>query len=194
MPVEYLKETPSQTAGPYVHIGTMPAFAGLSMRTQETPHIMAASGAANAIRIEGLVWDGSGYPVKDAMLELWQADPAGAYHASGFTGWGRAAADGDTGEWYFETVKPGPTLWRDGQMQAPHVSLLIFARGINIHLHTRMYFPEDTDLLAHDPAMRRIEQPQRRQTLIATAKPGAVPTYRFDIRLQGDQETVFFDM
>ncbi len=194
MPVEYLKETPSQTAGPYVHIGTMPAFAGLDMRTQETQNILAASGTPDVIRIEGLVWDGAGSLVKDAMIELWQADPSGHYSTAGFSGWGRAAADGKTGEWSFETVKPGPTLWRFGQMQAPHVSLLIFARGINIHLHTRMYFPEDAELMAKDPAMSRIEQPEQRQTLIGVSKPGPLPTYRFEIHLQGDRETTFFDM
>lgn len=188
MPVEYLKETPSQTAGPYVHIGTLPAQAGLAMRHNEALNVITAEG--ERIVIEGIVYDGIGSPVKDAMIEIWQANAKGEVGAKGL--WGRAGADGDTGLWRFETVRPAGLPWRNGARQAPHVSLLIFARGINIHLHTRMYFPEDADQHATDPALARIEAPARRTTLIASrTAPG---TYRFDIRLQGDKETVFFDM
>jgi protocatechuate 3,4-dioxygenase alpha subunit len=196
MPVEYLKETPSQTGGPYVHIGTMPAVAGLPVRSQETLSVLAgATTPGERIRIEGVVWDGSGHPVKDALVEIWQADSTGSHHADGFSGFGRAAADFATGEWSFETVKPGSLPWRDGRPQAPHVSILIFARGINIHLHTRMYFADESAANAEDPVLRSIEQVGRRATLVAerTRKNG-LPTYRFDIRLQGDAETVFFDM
>lgn len=196
MPVEYLKETPSQTGGPYVHIGTLPAVAGLPIRTQDKPWVLAtAATPGEHVRIEGVVWDGSGHPVKDALVEIWQADAAGSHQAQGFSGFGRAAADFTTGEWAFETVKPGRLPWRDGRTQAPHVSILIFARGINIHLHTRMYFADEGEANAEDPVLRSIEQTGRRATLIAdrTQKNG-LPTYRFDIRLQGDAETVFFDM
>jgi protocatechuate 3,4-dioxygenase alpha subunit len=193
MPVEYLKETPSQTGGPYVHIGTLPVFAGLAVRTQEQPHII--DGAGERIRITGLVIDGSGTPVRDALLELWQADAEGRHNAGDFSGWGRAAASSETGEWMFETVRPGVVPWRDGRPQAPHVSLLIFARGINIHLHTRMYFPEDAAALEADPVLRSVEQAGRRATLVAERTAAAdMPSYRFTIHLQGDAETVFFDM
>lgn len=193
MPVKYLKETPSQTAGPYVHIGTYPSAAGLNVRTQEKPNVLAAAGAAERIRIEGIVYDGSGTPVHDGMLEIWQADTKGKYNAKGFTGWGRAVADYKTGEWAFETVKPGATPYRDGRKQAPHVTLLVFARGINIHLHTRMYFPEDEAAHATDPVLAAVP-PDQRHTLIARReKRGGETVYRLDIHLQGDKETVFFD-
>lgn len=193
MPVEYLKETPSQTGGPYVHIGLLPVAAGLATRTQEQPHIL--EGAGERIRLTGVVMDGSGHPVRDALLELWQADRDGRHNAGGFLGWGRAAADPASGEWVFETIRPGVVPWRDGRPQAPHVSLLIFARGINIHLHTRLYFPEDAAALEADPVLRSIEQAGRRATLVA-ARTGAadLPTYRLVIQLQGEAETVFFDM
>lgn len=196
MPVEYLKETPSQTGGPYVHIGTMPSVAGLPVRSQENLSVLAgATTPGTRIRIEGVVWDGSGHPVKDALVEIWQADSTGSHHGEGFTGFGRAAADFSTGEWSFETVKPGSLPWRDGRPQAPHVSILIFARGINIHLHTRMYFADESAANAEDPVLRSIEQVGRRATLVAErAMKNGLPTYRFDIRLQGDAETVFFDM
>ncbi|HUN12645.1 MAG TPA: protocatechuate 3,4-dioxygenase subunit alpha [Rhabdaerophilum sp.] len=188
MPVEYLKETPSQTAGPYVHIGTLPAHAGLPVRQNETLNVVEAPG--EKIVVEGIVLDGSGAPVKDAMLELYQATAKG--EVGDATIWARAAAVFETGEWRFDTIRPGALEWRGGRMQAPHLTLLIFARGINIHLHTRMYFPEDEAAQAGDPALNRIEQIHRRRTLIAEKiKDGH---YRFVIRLQGDQETVFFDM
>ncbi|SHK38584.1 protocatechuate 3,4-dioxygenase, alpha subunit [Roseomonas rosea] len=193
MPVEYLKETPSQTGGPYVHIGLLPVAAGLAYGTQEHPHIL--TGPGERIRIEGVVIDGSGHPVRDALVELWQADSEGRHNAGDFLGWGRAGAAFETGEWFFETIRPGVTPWRDGRPQARHVSLLIFARGINIHLHTRLYFPEDEAALEADPVLRSIEQAGRRPTLIATRLEGTpIPTYRLVIRLQGDEETVFFDM
>ena len=188
MPVDYLKETPSQTAGPYVHIGTLPAHAGLQMRQNEALHVIDAAG--EKIIIEGIVLDGLGAPVKDAMLEIWHADSQGRMGDHGL--WGRAAADANSGIYSFHTVRPGALEWRGGIMQAPHVTLLVFARGINIHLHTRMYFPEDADTHATDPALNRVENPERRKTLIAEKlREGH---YRFNIRLQGEDETVFFDM
>lgn len=187
MPVEYLKETPSQTAGPYVHIGTLPAEAGLAIRQNEALNVIAAEG--ERIVIEGLVVDGSGTLVRDAMVELWQADAQGRIGAQGL--WGRAGADGISGEFRFETVRPGVLQWSDGRPQARHVSLLIFARGINIHLHTRMYFPEDAAALAADPVLSRIEHETRRKTLIASVSDTG--RYRFVIRLQGEGETVFLD-
>lgn len=189
-----LKETPSQTGGPYVHIGLLPAAAGLAVRTQEKPNVLAGA-SGERIRIEGVITDGSGAPVKDALIELWQADASGAYGQDGFSGFLRAAADFETGEWWFETVKPGRTPWRDGRLQAPHASLLMFARGINIHLHTRLYFSDEEGANAEDPVLRAIEQRHRVETLIARRENGpGLPVYRFDIRLQGDGETVFFDM
>lgn len=195
MPVEYLKETPSQTGGPYVHIGTLPAVAGLPVRTQENLSVVAVGAPGERIRIVGTVWDGSGHAVKDALVELWQADADGRHDNPDFHGFGRAAATFETGEWSFETVKPGALPWRDGRMQAPHVSLLIFARGINIHLHTRMYFSDEEAANAADPVLKSVEHVGRRATLVGQrSEEGSIVTYRFDIRLQGEDETVFFDM
>jgi len=194
MPVAYLKETPSQTAGPYVHIGVLPGVAGLDVRTQEALHIVDA-GPGERIRLEGIVYDGAGAPVRDAVVELWQADAGGRYGAGEGVGWGRAGANAETGLYWFETVKPGATPWRDGRPQAPHVSLLIFARGVNVHLHTRAYFGDEEAANAADPVLRMVEPRERAATLVArpeTRDGGRV--YRFDIRLQGEGETVFLDM
>lgn len=196
MPVKPLRETPSQTAGPYLHIGLAPASAGLPVRTQDKPHVLAeASVPGERIVIEGVVYDGSGAPVRDAMVEIWQADSAGRHNGPGFLGWGRAVADFTTGLWRFETIKPGAARGRGGKPEAPHVSFHIFARGINIHLHTRMYFPEEEEANAADRVLRSIEHRHRVPTLIARRETrGGENVYRFDIRLQGEGETIFFDI
>lgn len=187
------RETPSQTAGPFVHIGTMPAAAGLKTKHPGPGNILARDGIlGERIRIEGLIYDGAGALVKDALVEIWQADANGQYGSNDFTGFGRAATDFETGLFFFETVKPGATPYRDGRMQAPHVTLSIFARGINIHLQTRLYFSDEAEANAADPVLQLIGAPDLVATLIARRDPGP-PLYRFDIHLQGDRETVFFD-
>jgi protocatechuate 3,4-dioxygenase, alpha subunit len=190
-----LKETPSQTAGPFLHIGTSPALAGLRTRLPERQNILAGDGTLGEhIRIEGLIHDGAGALVKDAMVEIWQANANGQYGSNEFLGWGRAATDFETGRFFFETIKPGATPFHDGRTQAPHVSLSIFARGINTHLQTRMYFSDEVAANASDPVLQLVGTPDLAATLIAhKAGGGSVPTYHFDIRLQGDGETVFFD-
>jgi protocatechuate 3,4-dioxygenase alpha subunit len=202
-PLEYLKETPSQTAGPYVHIGLAPGAAGFTIFDQELGRDIAGPDApGERIRIEGRVLDGTGAPVKDVLLEVWQADANGIYphpedprHAQaapGFRGWGRVITDFDSGLWAIDTIRPGPVPGRMGRTQAPHLSLWIVARGINLGLQTRMYFPEDAALHAADPVLSLIEQRDRVPTLIATKQaPGS---YRFDIRLQGAGETIFLDV
>ena len=190
-----LKETPSQTAGPFVHIGTLPAIAGLKTKVAEQQNFLARDGTlGERIRIEGTIHDGAGALVKDAMVEIWQANANGQYGSNDFTGWGRAATDFETGLFFFETVKPGQTPFRDGRKQAPHISLSIFARGINIHLQTRLYFSDEARANAADPVLQTVGQPELVATLIANKETSqSRPLYRFDIRLQGDRETVFFD-
>ena len=188
-----LKETPSQTAGPFVHIGTLPVIAGLKTKIAEQQNILARDGAlGERIRIEGTIHDGAGALVKDAMVEIWQANANGQYGSNDFAGWGRAATDFETGLVFFETVKPGQTPFRDGRKQAPHISLSIFARGINIHLQTRLYFSDETQANATDPVLQLVGQSNLIATLIAKRDANR-PLYRFDIHLQGERETVFFD-
>jgi protocatechuate 3,4-dioxygenase alpha subunit len=190
-----LKETPSQTAGPFVHIGTLPAIAGLKANIPLQLNVLAhESTLGERIRIEGAIHDGAGALVKDAMVEIWQANANGQYGSNDFKGWGRAATDFESGLFLFETIKPGRTLFHDGRKQAPHISVSIFARGINIHLQTRLYFSDEAEAIKADPVLQVIKDPDRIATLIAqkAAQPG-LPLYRFDIHLQGDRETMFFD-
>lgn len=185
------KESPSQTAGPYVHIGCTPNVTGITnvysddlgsvMRTDTTQ--------GEAITIKGTVFDGAGDALTDAMVEIWQADKDGQFGVDpSFTGFGRSAGDMDTGEYTFETIKPGRVLFPDGRPQAPHITFWIVARGINLGLQTRMYFAdEDND---HDPILTQITDSARAPSLLAHKKD---EVYRFDIHLQGPHETIFFD-
>jgi protocatechuate 3,4-dioxygenase, alpha subunit len=201
--LDYLQETPSQTAGPYVHIGLAPGAAGFKTFDVELGQTLAPEGVpGQRVHVEGVVLDGIGVPVKDILIEVWQADANGIYPhpedpraadcAPGFRGWGRVISDFDSGVFAFDTIKPGPTPGRAGRMQAPHLSLWLVSRGINIGLNTRMYFPEDAALHGADPVLSSIEQRLRVATLIA--KSTAPGHYRFDIHLQGDTETVFIDV
>lgn len=202
--LNYLKETASQTAGPYVHIGLAPGAAGFDIYEKELGWDIAGPNAkGQRIRVEGLVIDGIGSPVKDVMLETWQANSQGIYAhpedgrpvEDGFRGWGRVITDFDTGEWGFDTVKPGQVTGRNGALMAPHITLWVVARGINIGLNTRLYFDDEPEANATDPVINLIEWERRRATLIAKRQPGeGIPTYRFNINLQGDDETVFFDI
>lgn len=186
-----LRESPSQTAGPYVHIGLTPSLEGVT--GGNAPDL--GSGAISAgdgprIIVGGQILDGSGAPVSDAIVELWQANADGS-HGSG---WGRVACNAE-GRYRFETVKPGAVGAPDGSPMAPHVTLWIVARGINVGLHTRCYFGDEPEANAEDFVLKRIMDRRRRQTLIAelTQVEGQA-TYTLDIRLQGENETVFFDV
>ena len=205
--LDYLRETPSQTAGPYVHIGLIPQQAGFDIFDKPFGHVLAGPEAlGERIVIEGRVLDGLGAPCRDILLEIWQANAAGRYaHPAdpqshkpvdpAFRGWGRAGTDFETGLYRFETVKPGPVVGRSGHKpMAPHVSLWLVARGINIGLQTRLYFADEAALNEADPVLRMIDPPVRRETLLARREDrGSEVAYVFDIRLQGDRETVFFD-
>ena len=180
--------TPSQTIGPFFAYALTPrAYGGSELATEA----VAAEGVAGErIRIAGTVYDGDGVPVGDAMIETWQADAQGSYNAAGnagFTGFGRAEATAE-GTFYIETIRPGAVAAPDGTMQAPHLSLSVFARGILTRLATRIYF-EDEPGNAADPVLALVPA-ERRGTLIARRQ--ADGSFRFDIRLQGQDETVFF--
>jgi protocatechuate 3,4-dioxygenase alpha subunit len=206
--LDYLPETPSQTAGPYVHIGLIPHQAGFDIFERPFGNVLAGPRTqGERIRIEGRVLDGLGEPCRDILVEIWQANAAGRYNhpddpQSGkaldadFRGWGRAGTDFETGIFTFETVKPGAVIGRSGHRpMAPHVNLWLAARGINIGLATRLYFPDEPALNEADPVLRMIEPAARRDTLLARRerRDGAA-VYVFDIRLQGERETVFFDV
>ncbi len=202
-----LHETPSQTAGPYVHIGLIPGQAGFHVFEREIgPVLVSPQTRGERIRVEGRVLDGLGVPCRDVLVELWQANADGRYdHPADrqegkepdphFHGFGRAGTDFETGVFAFETVKPGPVAGRTGHPpMAPHASLWLVARGINTGLQTRMYFADEEAANAVDPVLALVE-PLRRPTLLARRETREGRTvYRFDIRLQGEGETVFFDV
>jgi protocatechuate 3,4-dioxygenase alpha subunit len=208
MPLNYFHESPSQTAGPYVHIGLIPHQAGFDIFEKNFSNVLAGPDTkGERIRIEGRVLDGLGSPCKDILVELWQANAAGRYNSPAdtqqdkpldpsFRGWGRTGTDFETGLYSFETIKPGAVIGRRGHKpMAPHVNLWLAARGINIGLSTRMYFADESALNADDPVLRMIEPSIRRDTLLARREQrGGVAVYVFDIRLQGEDETVFFDI
>ncbi|MFN3936083.1 MAG: protocatechuate 3,4-dioxygenase subunit alpha [Gemmobacter sp.] len=198
--LDWLKETPSQTAGPYVHIGLTPnALGNAGIYPEDLGRSPVGSGAkGQRIVITGTVRDGAGMILRDALIESWQADAAGRYAGDDpdadpeVTGWARIAADFETGEWRLETVKPGRVPAPDGRPMAPHIALWIVARGINIGLLTRLCFEDEAEANATCPVLARIEHRDRLPTLLAkSVGPGQ---YRFDIRLQGEGETVFFDI
>lgn len=204
--IEMLKETASQTAGPYVHIGLAPKQAGFDIFEKNFTNVLAGPDTrGERIRVEGRVIDGSGTPVRDVLIEIWQANAQGKYQHPAdrqdkdldkdFRGWGRGCSDFETGIYTFETIKPGVVEGRNGRPMAPHINFWIVARGINIGLNTRMYFSDEVDANAKDPVLNLIEWEVRRKTLIAqrSEKDGQV-VYRFDIQLQGPEETVFFDI
>ena len=195
--LDYLKESASQTAGPYVHIGLAPGDAGFDIYREELGRdITGPNAKGTRITVTGIVIDGTGAPVKDVLIETWQANAEGIYPGKGevedgFRGWGRVISDFNTGEFSFETIKPGPVVARDGVKAAPHLNLWLVSRGINVGLNTRMYFGDEEDANAADPVLNMIEQTHRRATLIASADS---TNYRFEIRLQGENETVFLDV
>ena len=203
----YLPRTPSQTAGPYVHIGLIPSQAGFEIfQNNFSGDIAGADVAGQRIVIEGRIFDGAGHVAKDVLVETWQANAAGRYNHPadqqkksldrGFRGWARTGTDFRTGIYAIRTVKPGSVVGRKGRKaMAPHINFWLASRGINIGLATRMYFDDEEAANSQDPVLNIIEQPERRQTLIAprSERDGTV-VYTFDIYLQGERETVFFDV
>ncbi len=204
------RETASQTAGPYVHIGLAPQAAGFDIFENNFGSVLVADGTkGERIRIEGRVLDGIGTVLKDVLIEIWQANADGRYAHPGdrqpgksldpaFRGWGRSCTDFESGVYTFDTIKPGSVMGRDNRPMAPHINAWIVARGINVGLNTRIYFGDEAEANAKDPVINLIEWEARRKTLIAERLDrkgdGGSLVYRFDIRLQGDGETVFFDI
>lgn len=198
-----LRETASQTAGPYVHIGLALSVAGLPERKHEIWNRMASPDAdGEHIEIVGHVVDGNGDLVGDALIEAWQADASGQYqpvysHKNAFNSFGRTATiASDENQWRLSTIKPGKIKLANGKVMAPHINLSIFARGINIHLQTRLYFEDEAEANSSCPVLNAVESKARQNTLIATKEASTTSghaQYRFNVRLQGDNETVFFD-
>jgi protocatechuate 3,4-dioxygenase, alpha subunit len=183
--MSWLGTTPSQTVGPYFAIG---------LPWPDGPYVVE-EGTPGATWIEGRVYDGAGDLIPDALVETWQADPDGRFAhpddprgaAGSFRGFARAPAD-DEGRWRILTLKPGPVPARDGTMQAPHIDVSLFARGMLNRVVTRIYFADEEEANASDPVLSRVDD-SRRGTLIAQPTQDG---YRLDFRLQGEDETVFF--
>jgi len=197
------KQTASQTVGPYFAYCLTEAerYGGRDI----TSNVLATEATLGSrIRIEGCVLDGAGKPVPDAMIEIWQANAAGRYaHPEdtraqaaidpAFKGFGRAGTDGN-GRFFFDTIKPGALPGTRGAQQAPHINVMVFARGMLVHAYTRLYFSDEQQANAADPTLGSVPE-ARRKTLIAERREsdGRI-AYRLDIRLQGADETVFFDV
>jgi protocatechuate 3,4-dioxygenase, alpha subunit len=183
--------TPSQTVGPFLSIGLL---------WDDGPYVVPA-GTADAIEISGTLYDGNGAAVLDGLIETWQADadgrfthpddPRGAVATSpaGFRGFGRSGTEAQ-GRWHVTTVKPGPLPTPEGATEAPHLDVSVFARGLLDRVATRIYFPDEAELNDTDPVLSTID-PARRASLIAVRDGAGL---RFDIHLQGPDETVFFDV
>ena len=194
-----LKQTPSQTVGPYFAYGLTPEQYGYPLKSVAGPVMRGADTDGEAIRIEGRVLDGDGAPVNDAMIELWQADAQGRYthpadprtSNASFAGFGRCGTGTDADNRFrFETVKPGAIA----EGQAPHINVAVFMRGLLTHAYTRIYFADEAEANAADAVLGNVPG-DRRATLIAQrTQEGGATLYRFDIHMQGENETVFFDV
>lgn len=186
-----LQTTASQTVGPYLHIG---------LTWLVTDNLVAAGVAGDPITLEGRITDGDGQPVNDALVEIWQANANGRYaHPEdardialepAWKGFGRVPTD-ERGAFRFTTIKPGRVPAANGGLQAPHINVLILMRGMLKHLNTRVYFPNDP--ANADDAVLQSVPAARRNTLIAQPVAGKSSALQWDVRLQGEGETVFFE-
>jgi protocatechuate 3,4-dioxygenase alpha subunit len=186
-----LQTTSSQTVGPYLHIG---------LTWLVTDNLVGAGATGEKVTIEGCIQDGDGKPVNDALVEIWQANAHGKYAhpddpqdkplEAGFKGFGRVPTD-NSGGFKFTTIKPGRVAAPGGGSQAPHINVTIFMRGMLKQLNTRIYFPGDP-ANAEDAVLQRVPQ-SRRETLIARAATGRPGALEWNVILQGDGETVFFE-
>ena len=186
--------TPSQTVGPFLAIG-LPWPDGPTVVPEDTP---------GAITITGRLLDGEGAPIPDGLIETWQADPGGRFahpgdprgapaHGTAFRGFGRCPTAPD-GSYRIVTLRPGALPSPDGGREAPHLDVSVFARGLLNRVVTRIYFSDEAEANAEDPVLSTVTDPARRDTLIATADADDKTRFQFSIRLQGEHETVFFDV
>lgn len=190
-----LGQTPSQTVGPYFATALTAVQYGYPFTSIAGPDMADTAVPGQRIRIEGQVLDGAGTAITDAVIEIWQADASGAYARlpvapAAFSGFGRCGTGtAKAGLFWFETIKPGPAA----PGQAPHVNVTVMMRGLLLHAFTRIYFADEAAANAQDPVLTAIAA-DRRHTLMAQKllRDGAV-IYRFDIRMQGPDETLFFD-
>lgn len=200
--------TPSQTVGPFFAYGLSPDGRAkwdpdgtYSWKETVGDNLITPDASGEKIHIEGRVTDGDGQPINDAMIEIWQADAQGRYASPAdsrarpntqFKGFGRSATDKD-GVYSFDTIKPGAVPGPDGKAQAPHIVVCIYSRGMLRQVYTRLYFSDEA-ANACDPILSLVPA-ERRGTLVAhkESRNGAT-VYRFDIRVQGQAETVFFDI
>jgi protocatechuate 3,4-dioxygenase, alpha subunit len=192
--------TPSQTVGPFFKYGLTPNRQ-YAWNDAFTANLVTPDASGDRIRVEGTVYDGDGAPVPDCMLEVWQADAQGRFSDpqdqralpnTAFRGFGRCGTDGE-GRYCFDTIKPGQVPDPDGKPQAPHLLLAVFARGMLRHLYTRIYFDGEA-ANGSDPVLALVPA-GRRATLLAKRQPGnGSAVYKLDLRLQGGEETVFFDV
>ena len=197
-----MAQTPSQTVGPFFAYALAPRQYGYPLPQLAGSTLCGETAAGERIWLAGRVFDGAGAPIDDALIELWQADAEGRYRAApgapgdnardpDFTGFGRCGTGTDPQQRFaFRTVKPGAP----DAASAPHLSLVVFMRGLLSHLYTRVYFDDEAAANARDAVLAQVPA-DRRDTLIArrAASPEG-PVYRFDIHMQGDRETVFFDV
>jgi protocatechuate 3,4-dioxygenase alpha subunit len=201
--------TPSQTVGPFFAYGLTPKGRSkwdpnghYSWKETIGDNLVTPDATGTRIRIEGRITDGDGMPINDAMIEIWQADAQGRYaHPrdnralpnTKFRGFGRSATD-KQGIYSFNTIKPGAVAGANGKPQAPHIVLCVFSRGMLRQIYTRIYFSDEAAANGSDAVLNAVPA-DRRATLVAHQETdGGLPIYRFDIRVQGEDETVFFDI
>jgi len=192
--------TPSQTVGPYFAYGLTPR-GKYDWKDTFGTNLMTPDTSGERIRIEGQVFDGDGVPINDCMIEIWQADAQGRYGSpadprprpnSGFQGFGRAGTDAE-GRYGFDTIRPGRVPGPGGTLQAPHVLLAVFARGMLRQSYTRIYFADEA--ANADDAILALVPAERRATLLAgRSERDGHAVYTFDIHMQGEAETVFFEI
>ena len=194
-----LKQTPSQTVGPYFAYGLAAPQYGYRHTAIASGDVADELVAGERVRIVGRVIDGAGAPIPDALVEIWQADAEGRYahpadgRASNqrFRGFGRFGTGTDPeSRFIFSTIKPG----RVDEKQAPHINVIVFMRGMLLHAYTRIYFSDEAEANARDPVLQSVPEEHRATLIAEREETPAGPVYRLDIRMQGDEETVFFDV